>query len=191
MPKIILASASPYRRLLLQETGIPFEIIVSNADETPVKVYSLGEQLNDIAVRKALTVIDKLDTDEDYIVVAADQNILFQGKLYGKPSRIEEARQLIKDMQGSDQIYSCVGNAVFYVSNGQILDSTSKHDVARMKLGYISDKNLEIYLATKGPLTKCGGINLLETPSLRLVEGRRSTAIGITIEYLMEMISKF
>ena len=121
MPKIILASSSPQRRYLLEEAGIPFEVIVSNADETPVKAYSLDEQLNDIAMRKALTVIDKLNTDEDYIIVAADQNILFQGNLYGKPRNIEEARNLIKSMQGSDQIYAYVGNTLLYVSNGKVI----------------------------------------------------------------------
>lgn len=191
MPKIILASGSPQRRYLLEEAGIPFEIIVSNANETRVKAYTLGDQLNDIAMRKALTVMDKLDTNEDYIIVAADQNILFQGNLYGKPSNIAEARQIIKSMQNSDQIYSYVGNTVLYVSNGKIIDSISKYDIARMKMGYISDKKLENYLKTKCPLAKCGGINILETPSLLLVEGKRSTAIGMTIEYLQEMLSKF
>lgn len=191
MPKIILASSSVQRKKLLEEAGIPFEVIVSNADETPVKVYSLSDQLNDIAMRKALTIIDKLNADEDYIIVAADQNILFNGTLYGKPCSIEEARELIQKMQGSDQIYAYVGNTVLYVSNGKIIDSISECDVARMKMDYISDKDLEIYLATKCPLAKCAGINVLETPSLHLLEGKMSTAIGMTIEYLMEMLSKF
>ncbi len=191
MPKVILASSSPQRRQLLEEASIPFETIVSNADETPVKVYSLGDQLNDIAMRKALTVLDKLNADEDYIIVAADQNILFEGKLYGKPSSIEEARQIIKSMQGSDQIYAYVGNTVLYVSNGKIVESISECDIARMQMEHISDKKLENYLKTKCPLAKCAGINISETPSLHLVEGKLSTARGMTIEYLMEVLSKF
>lgn len=102
-------------------------------------------------MRKALTVIDKLSADKDYIIVAADQNILFRDMLYGKPSNIEEVRQIIKSIQGSDQIYAYVGNTVLYVSNGKIIDSISECDVARMKMDYISDDDLETYLKTKCP----------------------------------------
>ena len=190
MPKIILASGSPQRRQFFEHCGLEFETIVSNADETPVKAYSLGDQLNDIALRKALTVMQRLSPAEDYIIVAADQNILFRDTLYRKPSNIEEVRQIIKSMEGSDQIYSYVGNAVMYVSNGQIIDCINQYDVSRMRMDYISKKTLETYLRTKCPLNKCAGINILETPFLALVEGKFSTAAGITIEYFLEMLDK-
>ena len=190
MPKIILASGSPQRRQFLENCGIQFETIVSNSDETPVKAYSYSEQLNDIALRKALTVMDSLNPDEDYIIIAAEQNILFRDNLYKKPSNIEEARKIIKSMQGSDQIYSYVGNAVLYVSNGKIIDTINECDVSRMKMDYISKKKLESYLATKCPLNKCAGINILETPFLILLEGKLSTAAGITIEYFVDMLYK-
>ena len=191
MPKVILASGSAQRKALLEEAGITFDIIVSNIDETPVKAFSLPDQMNDISMRKALAVLDMLEKDGDYIIVAADQNIMFSATMYGKPNSIEEARQIIKSMQGSDKIYAYVGNTVLYVSNSIILDHISECDIARLRMDYISDEDLENYLASNYPLTKCAGINILDMPGLHLEEGKLSTARGMTVEFLIEMLSQF
>ena len=190
MPKVILASGSVQRKALLEDAGIPFEIIVSDVDETPKEQLSLSEQMNDISMRKALAVMNMVNCEE-CIIVAADQNIFFNGTMYGKPSTIEEARQLIKTMQGSNEIYAYVGNSVLYVSNSTIIKHIIKCDIARMSMDYISDEELENYLATKSPLTKCGGINIKESSFIHLEEGDMSTARGMTIEYLIEMLSYF
>ena len=190
MPKIILASGSVQRKEMLQEAGIDFEVQVSNVDETPVAALSVTEQLKDISMRKALAVLNRVK-GEDCIIVAADQNIFFNGTMYGKPRTIVEARQLIKSMQGSNQIYACVGNTVLYVSNSTVIDYISECDIARMRMDYIPDEELEKYLATRFPLMKCGGINILDTPGLHLEEGKMSTARGMTIEYLKDMLSRF
>lgn len=189
MPKVILASGSVQRKALLQEEGIDFEVLVSNVDETPVKALSLREQMNDISMRKALAVIDMVK-GEDCIIVAADQNIFFNGTMYGKPSTIDEARQLIKSMQGSSEIYAYVGNTVLYISDSKIISYISECDIARMRMDYIPYEELEKYLATRFPLMKCGGINILDTPGLHLEEGKMSTARGMTIEYLKDMLSQ-
>lgn len=190
MPKIILASSSAVRKNILEELGITFEIIVSNVDETPIKEFSLTEQMNDISMRKALAVMDMVKETEDHIIVAADQNIFFNGIMYGKPTSIEEARELIHKMQGSDEIYSYVGNTVLYISNSQIQRSINECDIARMRMDYITDEELEKYLSTDIPLTRCAGINIADTPGLHLEKGKMSTARGMTVQYLVDMLSQ-
>lgn len=190
MPKVILASSSVQRKALLDELGIPFDIVVSNVDETPVKALSITEQMNDISMRKALAVMDMVKESEDHIIVSADQNIFFNGVMYGKPNTIEEARELIKRMQGHDDIYAYVGNTVLYVSNSTVIKHISECDIARMRMDYISDEELENYLATGSPLAKCGGINILNTPGLHLEAGKLCTAKGMTTDYLIDMLSQ-
>ena len=57
MIDIILASKSPFRKEMLEKRKIPFEVIVSNADETPDESKSYEEQLKDISKRKAMKVL--------------------------------------------------------------------------------------------------------------------------------------
>ncbi len=53
MYELILASKSPIRKKMLERENIPFEVIVSDADETPDLSKSFGEQLKEISMRKA------------------------------------------------------------------------------------------------------------------------------------------
>lgn len=189
MPKIILASQSHQRKKLLENAGISFEVFICEVDDTPVKAFSFVEQLNDISLRKALSAMDAIKNNEEYIILAADQNIFFNNTIIKKPESISEAREIIQNMEGSNEIYTYVGNTVLYVSNFNIVKIINKSDKARLRMDYILDEELENYLETKSPLTKCAGINIADTPFLHLEEGKMSTAYGMTIEYLFEMLS--
>lgn len=188
MEKIILASQSPSRKKLMSTLNIPFEIIPSNADETPIESFSFQEQLKEISMRKALTVFETTKEYGDRIIVAADQNIVFKNVMYGKPKNLEDAYKLIKMMEGSNKIYAYVGNTIFHVKNNRIINCINNFDIARMQLAIFPDAILEKYLQEGSPLAKCGGISILDTPNLSLIEGRMSTAIGLTIEYLKELL---
>lgn len=187
VPKIILASKSPIRKVMLQELNIPFEVIVSNADETPTEELSFEKQLQEISMRKAQVVLEK--TTGKRIIVAADQNIVFDGKMYGKPATIEEARTLIKSMIGSNEIYAYVGNAIIYADEyNQILKIINNCDISRMSMDCVEDGAIENYLTYGSPLDKCGGINIDVVDFLHLQEGRLSTARGMTTEFLQQIL---
>lgn len=186
-PRVILASSSAIRKQQMINADIPFEVIVSDADETPDESKSFRAQLSEIAMRKAMVVLNKTAKREKRLIVAADQNIVFDGKMYGKPESIDEARELIKSMQGRDDIFAYTGNAVLMADESEILESVNVTDIARMSMDEISDEELENYLKNNMPLKKCGGICVADAPFLHLKEGRYSTACGMTIEIAEEM----
>ena len=187
LPHVILASKSNIRKKKMIEANIPFEVIVSNADETPNKEKSFRAQLAEISMRKAKHVLDETSERGIRLIIAADQNIVFDGKMYGKPKNIEDARKLIKNMMGREDIYSYTGNAVLIADGKEILESTNITDIARMSMDKISEEELEDYLANNEPLKKCGGFSIDDAPFVHLKEGRYSTACGMTIEIAKEM----
>lgn len=189
MKTIILASQSMFRKEMMEQAQIPFEVISSDADETPTEGLSFEEQLAEISMRKAQTVLEMTKDRGRRIIVAADQNIIFDGVSYGKPKTVEDAKFLIVKMMGRD-VYSYTGNTVIYADGEKIIDCINNCDIARMHMEYATDETIEKYLAEGRPLTKCGGINVKDTPFLHLVTGRLSTAMGMTIEYLQDMITK-
>lgn len=119
MPKIILASNSMQKRKLLEEYGFSFQAVDIDVDETPVKVYSLQNHLKDISMRKALSAMDKLNTDEDYIIVSSDQKN--------------------EHTQESNQIHIYVGNTVLHVSCGKIYNYINECDIVKLQTDCISD----------------------------------------------------
>ena len=187
---IILASKSEIRKQMLEEAGIPFEVIVSDADETPDLSKSFGEQLQDIAMRKANIVFEKTINRGKRIIVAADQNMVFDNVMYGKPSSIQKARELLKSMMGKDNIFAYTGDTVIYADGDKIIKTINNYDISRLSMDILSDEKLEDYLKNSKPLTRAGGIMVKECDFIHLQEGRLSTAYGMTIEYLQEMIKE-
>ena len=87
---IILASASPRRRELLQMMGLEFEVIPA-LDEAEAEGLSPSETVAKIALGKALSVAK--DREKDDIVIAADTLVCVDGKLLGKPKTEDEAAE--------------------------------------------------------------------------------------------------
>lgn len=187
VPRVILASSSAIRKQQMIDAEIPFEVAISDADETPSENKSFRSQLSEIAMRKAMAVLNSTANRGKRLIVAADQNIVFDGKMYGKPENIEEARELIKKMQGRDDIYAYTGNAVLIADGNEILESVNVTDIARMSMDEFSDEILEDYLKNHTPLKRCGGISITDAHFLHLKEGKYSTACGMTIEIAKEM----
>ncbi len=190
-PRVILASKSAIRKQQLIDESIPFEIMVSNADETPDTSKSFRNQLAEISMRKAKKVFEETKDRGLRLIVAADQNIVFNNVMYGKPKSIDEARQLLNCMMGSEEVYAYTGNAVILAEKDKVLQCINVTDVARMSVDNISDKELEEYLATGRCLSYCGGISITDAKFIHLKEGRLSTAKGMTLEYAKEMMSNF
>jgi septum formation protein len=88
LKKIILASGSPRRKLLLQQIGIDFVSLPANIEEDLSLVASPSELAQTIAFRKAQEVARRLDQG---IVIAADTLVVWEGIIMGKTTDREEA----------------------------------------------------------------------------------------------------
>lgn len=188
-PRVILASKSAIRKQQLIDESIPFEVMVSNADETLDKSKSFKSQLAESSMRKAKMVFEETIDRGLRLIIAADQNIVFNNVMYGKPKTIDDARNLIISMMGSEEVYSYTGNSVLLAEGDKILQSINITDVARMSVDEISADELEAYLEEGKCLAYCGGIQISNSTFVHLKEGRMSTAIGMTLEYAKEMMT--
>ena len=188
-PRVILASKSVGRKQQLIDDSIPFEVMVSNADETPDKSKSFKNQLAELAMRKAKNVFEETKDRGLRLIIAADQNIVFDNVMYGKPKSIDDARKLINRMRGSEEVFSYTGNSVLLAEKDRILQSVNITDVARLSVDDISDEEVENYLKDIKCLSNCGGISINNCLFVHLKEGRLSTAKGMTLEYAKEIMS--
>ena len=188
-PRVILASGSKYRKATLENIGVPFEVIASNADETPDQSRALKDQLADIAMRKAKAVFEATKNRGRRLIVAADHNLLFENKLYGKPKSVKEARNFIRTFRGSDEVYSCTGNAILLAEKNTILQSINITDAARLTVDNISDAEIDDFLKSNTWNQVCGGANVDNALFVHVAEGRASTAHGMTIEYMKALLT--
>ena len=187
-PRVILASKSAMRKQQLIDSSIPFEVIVSNADETPDSSKTFKDQLAEISMRKAQAVFELTKDRGLRLIVAADQNIMFDNILYGKPKSAEDGKKFLNMINGSEDVYAYTGNAILLANKDKILQSINITDVARLGIDNLSIEEIDNYLKNDFYLSACGGIHIDHSPFVHLKEGRLSTARGMTLEYAMEML---
>lgn len=95
--KLILASSSKYRKLLLQRYGIPFECRSPEIDESPLPGESPVELVARLATQKAETVSRE---NPQAIVIGSDQMAVFNGQIVGKPGSYEAALEQLSGFSG-------------------------------------------------------------------------------------------
>ena len=78
MRKIILASGSPRRKELLELASVPFEIIVSEVEETIGAYSSPSDIVMSLALQKASAVAEN---NSDHIVLGADTIVTYESRI--------------------------------------------------------------------------------------------------------------
>lgn len=179
---VVLASASPSRKRLLEASGVDFEVIVSGVDEDDPKITSLSpkEMVIALAILKAHTV--KSQVGNNHLVIGCDSTFEFNGKSLGKPGTPEIAIARCKELRGNFG-YLHTGQCVIDTEKGiEVSDvSTSKVYFAQM-----SDREIEDYVATGEPLNVAGGFTLdgLSAPFISRIEGDSTGIIGLSLPHL-------
>lgn len=117
---LILASSSPRRQELIRSLGLPYRIMVSEADESTEPHWSPARIVEELAARKARTVCARCTAEglqEASVVIGSDTIVVLDGAVLGKPEDAEDAYRMLKALQGRrHQVFS--GVACFEVPAG-------------------------------------------------------------------------
>ena len=152
--KIILASASPRRKELLEQIGVDFEIAVSDK-ETEIDCMDPVEACRKQAYNKALDIVEKSRLkygDKDFVVISADTIVAIDTKILGKPKDKSEARKMLETISGrKHRVYTavCVYNSLKDSYESFVEDTPV--EVARL-----SSEEIEDYLKRKESYDKAG-----------------------------------
>ena len=95
--KLILASSSPYRKILLEKFRLPFESYSPDIDESPLLNETVLNTVHRLAEKKGLVVAEKYP---DAICIAADTAAEFEGEIVNKPENYENAISQLQMLQG-------------------------------------------------------------------------------------------
>ena len=179
--RLVLASKSAARRVMLTDAGVLFSVQVADVDEDAVKaVHDPADAAGlaaELARAKALAVSRH---DGDAWVLGADQTLSFDGGLESKAGSLEAARARLMAMRG--KVHHLHSGAAL-ARNGQIV--WSGVDTATMRVRDFSDAFLDAYLAAEGEeLLACVGSYRLEGMGAQLfeaVEGDYFTVLGLPL----------
>ena len=184
---VVLASASPSRKRLLDSCGISAQVIVSGVDEEDPKLTALAprEMVIALAILKAHTI--KSQVGNEHLIIGCDSTFEFQGKFFGKPLTEELAIARCKELRGNFGLLH-TGHCIIDTKQGiEISDvSTSKVFFADM-----TDTEIAGYVASGEPLNVAGGFTLdgLSAPFISRIEGDPSGIIGLSLPLLRRAVN--
>ena len=183
MKHIILASASPRRKEILELTDLDFDIMPSNAEEITTKTAP-HEVVMELATIKAKDIYEK--SDKQSMIVGADTVVAYQGQILGKPKNEADAKRMLSMLSGqTHEVYTgvCV-----------IVDGETKTFYEETKVTFyeISDEQIDHYIKSGEPMDKAGsyGIQGKAAIFIKGIKGDYYNVVGFPIARFLQEITK-
>ena len=159
---LILASTSVYRRQLLERLRLPFSVVASEVDETPLP----GESPKTLACRLALAKAQSVaQAHPGAVVIGSDQVADLDGQALGKPGTHARAVQQLQTMRGKTVVFQTAVAVVCQESGFAQTDLAQVHVTFRA----LSDAQIEAYLLAEQPYD-CAGSAKSEGLGIALLE---------------------
>jgi septum formation protein len=185
-PRLILASASPRRRTLLEEAGYTIEITPSGVEEeAPAPEQSPAEYASGLAWRKAAAVARRRRTG---LVLSADTVCEVIGEILNKPVDRADAERMIKLQEGHDtDVIS--GICLFRAESDEWVGAV---EVSVVRFRRLSAAERQEYLDSNRWQGKSGGYGVQDhDPFVEVIKGSFSNVVGLPLERLARLLDDY
>lgn len=182
--KLILASASPRRKSLLEQVGLTFEVEPADINERVLSGETPAAMTERLSKEKAAVVAAK---HPEAVVLAADTSVVFEGEIIGKPKDPADARQTIRRLSGKTH-EAVTGYTV--AGGGR---SVTKSVTSKVRFAELDDDVIERYVATGEPFDKAGGYGIQDRGVLLVdsIEGDYANVVGLPLRDVVDDLRNF
>ena len=191
MHAFILASQSPRRKTLLEWAEIPFEIIVSDIDESYPTSLAIEEVPVYIAKNKALAVKEMILSTKpalvDQCIIAADTVVVLDQKIIGKPTNKQEAIDSLLALSG--QTHKVITGVVLLHQGQEI----SFSETTLVEFHALTLEQIEFYVDKYQPYDKAGGYAIQEwigVVGIKKITGDFYNVMGLPVSKLVQKIKQ-
>ncbi|MBQ9185599.1 MAG: septum formation protein Maf [Bacteroidales bacterium] len=186
--KIILCSNSPRRRELLAGLGIEFQVDTRSNFEEHFSTFDLHPELvpKALAIGKSNGFHRPLEDDE--ILITSDTLVICEGRIMGKPSGADEARDMLRFLSGKTHL---VTTAVC-IRDSRRMETSS--DTAKVTFTTLSDDEINYYIENYKPFDKAGAYGIQEWIGyigIPEIQGSFYTIMGFPTHLVYELLSHF
>ena len=183
--RLILASASPRRRELLAQLGVPFTVVVAQVTEHEETSTDPRVMVAHNAALKADWVAER---NRDAFVLGADTTVFIDGHALNKPRDAAEARAMLRRLSGRTHTVF-TGLALRRAADGLRIDEGEASEVT---FKAIDDPTIEAYLARVHTLDKAGGYAIQEHGDLIVAgyTGSLTNIVGLPLETTKQILTR-
>ena len=182
MTNIILASASPRRKKILEDAGLSFDIIPSQYDEKLENNIFSKEKIENIAFQKANEVAQK---HPHAIIISADTVVVFNNKLFTKPKDKNEAFAMLETLSGETHF---VQTSVCVIKDGipHIIST-----ITNVTFNNLTKDMINKYIDEFKPFDKAGAYGIQELPDgfIKNIDGDLENVIGISSSVVINILN--
>jgi len=191
MPSFVLASQSPRRKTLLEWAELPFQIIVSEMDETYPSNMAVEEVPVYIAKNKALAVKKKIFESYPHLqndcIIAADTVVVLNNTVIGKPNSRVDAIQCLEQL--SAQTHQVITGVVLSYQDQLI----SFSETTLVEFHPLTKNQIEFYVDKFKPYDKAGGYAIQEwmgVVGIKKITGDFYNVMGLPVSKLIQTLSE-
>ncbi len=190
---LLLASASPRRRQILQLLGLPYTVCIPPVDEDAAQVRfpGLAEELALWTAKHKAAETLKLPEAANRLVITADTTVLLNGEILGKPTDEAHARQLLLTLRGRWH-HVITGIAVSRKIDGQHKIQATSCITPVLMRNYSIDE-IDAYIASGDPMDKAGayGIQHSDFQPTQNIDGCYLNVVGLPLCVLVDLLAEF
>lgn len=186
MKQIILASASPRRKKLLEQFGLIVKVVPSNIDEKLNPRLKSKSQAENLSLEKAQTVAKNY---KEAIVLAADTLVSIENDILGKPKNEQEAKRMLRKLSG--KTHTVITG--FTIINTQTRKSMTESVETKVTFRKLTDAEIKTYLKKENTLDKAGayGIQTWGALLVEKINGDFFNVMGLPISTVIPSLKKF
>jgi septum formation protein len=186
--RLILGSSSQFRKAVLEQEGIEFEVVSPDIDEKAIRTDNFYELPLLIAREKMKVLRDKVDGPG--ILIAADQIVVADGKLREKPNSKEEAFEYLSDYSLGVPAETVSAVVVCNLETGEQAEGV---DIAKTYFKPIPESVMSAYIESGEAYKSAGGFAIETEPLASYVsriEGTSDSVRGLPLALLHQLIKE-
>ena len=182
---IILASASPRRKDLLNQIGLKFDIKSSDIDESSISYKNPYDLVKKLSLLKAKFVAK---SNKNSIIISADTVVVFKNKIIGKPKDKRDAKKILKTL--SSKMHTVITG--FIILDTQTSEIVSDFEESKVWFRKISEEEIDSYVNSGEPLDKAGGYGIQEKGGIfvKKIEGDYFNVVGLPLSKVASGLKK-
>ena len=181
-PPLLLASTSPQRRAILEQLGLPFDVVEPRYEEQTPPAGDAVELVRRHAQGKARSLADEAG---DRPVVGVDTAVVLGGRIFGKPRDAAEAEEMLDQLGGRTHL----------VVSGLCLVTPAweavEHEATRVTFRPLTPRDLAAYLATGEWEGRAGAYAIQGRGAalVRRIEGDYLNVVGLPAALLVRLLA--
>ncbi len=180
---LLLASTSPQRRAILEQLGIPFEVVAPDYEEHDPVEADAEQLVRDHALGKARSVAAQAG---DRPVLGVDTTVVLAGRIYAKPAHAGEAERMLDELSG--KTHAVVSGLALVTPGWEIVDA----EHTRVTFRTLTPRDLASYVATREWEGRAGGYAIQGRGGalVERVEGDYLNVVGLPASLLVRLLAE-